>query len=86
MTSRNHLRWGQLLAKRSHGVRGIPGLRIETWSTRLAPRVPPPIFLAQNPCFLELTGRVALQNIENKEVPCKIFQDKELRAVLASFG
>ena len=29
---------------------------------------------------------VALQNIENKEVPCKIFQDKELRAVLASVG
>jgi hypothetical protein len=29
---------------------------------------------------------VALQNIENKEVPCKIFQDKELRAVSASSG
>jgi flagellar biosynthesis regulator FlaF len=46
--------------------------------------VPPPVFWAQNPCFLEVTGRVALQNIENKEVPCKIFLAKELRAVLAS--
>jgi hypothetical protein len=40
----------------------------------------------QNPCFLELTGRVSLQNIENKEVPCKIFLAKELRDVLASVG
>jgi hypothetical protein len=40
--------------------------------------LPPPVFWAQNPCFLEVTGRVALQNIENKEVLCKIFQDKEL--------
>ena len=46
--------------------------------------VPPPILWAQNPCFLEVTDRGALQNIENKEVPCKIFQDKELRSVLAS--
>ena len=29
---------------------------------------------------------VALQNIENKEVPCKIFLDKELREVSASIG
>ena len=29
---------------------------------------------------------VALQNIENKEVICKIFQDKELRDDLASAG
>ena len=29
---------------------------------------------------------VALQNIENKEVPCKIFQDKDLRDVLAFAG
>jgi hypothetical protein len=29
---------------------------------------------------------VALQNIENKEVPCKIFQDKDLRDVSASVG
>jgi hypothetical protein len=42
---------------------------------------PPPILWAQNPYFLEVTGRDALQNIENKEVPCKIFQDKELRDV-----
>jgi hypothetical protein len=34
--------------------------------------------------FLEVTDRDALQNIENKEVPCKIVQDKELRDVLAS--
>jgi hypothetical protein len=46
--------------------------------------LPPPILWTQNPCFLEVADRVALQNIENKEVPCKIFQDKELRAVLAS--
>ena len=29
---------------------------------------------------------VALQNRQNKGVPCKIVQDKELRAVLASTG
>jgi hypothetical protein len=40
----------------------------------------------QNPCFLEVTDRVALQNIENNEVLCKIFLAKELRAVLASVG
>jgi hypothetical protein len=40
----------------------------------------------QNPCFLEVTDRVALQNIENNEVPCKIFLAKELRAVSASSG
>ena len=55
-------------------------------TAKLAPRVPPPILWAQNPCFLEVTRRVALQNIENKEVPCKIFQDKKLRAVSASSG
>jgi hypothetical protein len=49
-------------------------------------RVPPPIFWTQNPCFLEFTDRVAPQNIENNEVPCKIVQDKELRAVSASDG
>jgi hypothetical protein len=38
----------------------------------------------QNPCFLEFTDRVALQNPQNKGVPCKIVQDKELRDVLAS--
>jgi hypothetical protein len=48
-------------------------------------RVPPPIFWTQNPCFLEFTDRVALQNIENKEVPCKIFQDKELRRLFGHF-
>jgi hypothetical protein len=45
---------------------------------------PHPYSWIQNPCFLEVTDRVALQNIENKGVPCKIFQNKELRAVLAS--
>ena len=54
--------------------------------SKLAPRVPPPILWTQNPCFLELTGIVALQNIENKEVPCKIFLAKELRDILASVG
>jgi hypothetical protein len=49
-------------------------------------RVPPPIFWTQNPCFHEVTDRVALHNIENKEVPCKIFQDKELRDVSAPIG
>jgi hypothetical protein len=67
-----------------------------TWGTRLLVgldrpaklehRVPPPILWTQIPCFLEVTGRVALQNIENNEVPCKIFLDKELRDVLASAG
>src|ERR1035437_390891 len=55
-------------------------------TTKLVHRVPPPILWAQNPCFLEVARRVALQNIENNEVPCKIFQAKELRAVSASFG
>jgi hypothetical protein len=40
----------------------------------------------QNPCFLEVTGRVALQNIENNEVPYKIFLAKELWDVSASSG
>jgi hypothetical protein len=53
---------------------------------KLEHRVPPPIFWAQNPCFLEVTDRVALQNIENNEVPCKIFLDKELRDVSVSVG
>jgi hypothetical protein len=47
---------------------------------------PSPIFCKQIPCFLEFTGRVAPQNRENKEVPCKILQDKELRGVSASSG
>jgi hypothetical protein len=55
-------------------------------SAKLEPRVPPPIFWTQIPCFLEFTDRVALQNIENKEVPCKIFLDKELRDVSVSSG
>jgi hypothetical protein len=38
----------------------------------------------QTPCFLKVTDRVALQNIENNEVPCKIFLAKELRDVSAS--
>jgi hypothetical protein len=40
----------------------------------------------QNPCFHEVTGEVALQNLQNKGVICKILQDKELRAVLVSLG
>jgi hypothetical protein len=40
----------------------------------------------QNPCFLEVTRKVALQNIENNEVPCKIFLDKELRDDSATVG
>jgi hypothetical protein len=48
--------------------------------------LPPPVFWTQNPCFLEFTGRVALQNIENNEVPYKIFLAKELRAVSTSVG
>jgi hypothetical protein len=42
---------------------------------------PPPVFWTQNPCFLEVAGGVALQNRQNKEVACKIFLNKELRAV-----
>jgi hypothetical protein len=38
----------------------------------------------QIPCFHEIADRVALQNIENNEVPCKIFLAKELRDVSAS--
>jgi hypothetical protein len=53
-------------------------------TTKLEHRVPPPILWTQNPCFLEVARRVALQNIENNEVPCKIFPAKELRDVLAS--
>jgi hypothetical protein len=40
----------------------------------------------QIPCFLDVTGRVALQNRQNKGVACKIVQDKELREVSASTG
>jgi len=54
-------------------------------TTKLEHRIPPPIFWAQNPCFLEFTGRVALQNIENKEVPYKIFPAKELRDISGRF-
>src|ERR1035437_7021253 len=54
--------------------RGTGGTRQEHW-------VPPPILWTQNPCFLWFTGRVALQNLENNEVPCKIFLAKELRDV-----
>ena len=45
---------------------GAPG-----WTTGY-----PPYSWMQNPCFLEVTRRVA----------CKIVQDKELRDVLASVG
>src|ERR1035437_4806678 len=61
---------GQSLAVRSLKFRGTP----------------PPILWTQNPCFLRVTRRVALQNIENNEVPCTIFQAKELRDVSASAG
>jgi hypothetical protein len=40
----------------------------------------------QIPCFLEFTDRVALQNPDNKEVPCKILLNKELSGVSASLG
>jgi hypothetical protein len=40
----------------------------------------------QNTCFLWFTDMGALQNIDNKEVPCKIFLDKELWATSASAG
>jgi hypothetical protein len=40
----------------------------------------------QNPLFLEVTDRVALQNPHNKEVPYKIFQNKELAAFLRTIG
>ena len=33
--SLHHLRWGPVLAHRSLEVRGLPGLRIETWGTRV---------------------------------------------------
>jgi hypothetical protein len=36
--------------------------------------------------FHDLTGRVALQNRDNKEVPRRIVQDKELRDALVYFG
>jgi len=55
-------------------------------TAKLERKVPPPVFWEQNPCFLEVTGRVALQNIENNEVPCKIFLVKELRDISASVG
>jgi hypothetical protein len=47
---------------------------------------PPPVFCKQNPCFLEFTGMVALQNRENNEVLCKIVQGKELGVLSASVG
>jgi len=53
---------------------------------KLEHRVPPPVFWTQIPCYLEVTDRVALQNIENNEIPCKIFLAKELRDVSASVG
>jgi hypothetical protein len=53
---------------------------------RVTDGVPPPVFWLQNLCFLDVTDRGALQNIENKEVPCKIFQDKELQEFTASVG
>ena len=68
-------------------VYGFPGPQKRgTGGTRLIHRIPPPILWAQNPCFLEVTRRVALQNIENNEVPCKIFLAKELRDVSGSAG
>jgi hypothetical protein len=55
-------------------------------SAKLEHRVPPPVFCKQNLCFLEVTGIVALQNIENNEVLYKIFLSNELRDVLAAAG
>jgi hypothetical protein len=63
--------------------------RLSTSLDRLAKLehpVPPPRLWTQIPCFLELADRGSPQNIENKEVPCKIFLNKELRAVSASAG
>jgi hypothetical protein len=48
-------------------------------TAKIVHRIPPPIFWTQIPCFLWFTGVVAPQNRENKGVPCKIVQDKELR-------
>jgi hypothetical protein len=48
-------------------------------TAKIVHRIPPPIFWTQIPCFLGFTGRVAPQNRENKGVPCKFVQDKELR-------
>ena len=48
-------------------------------TAKIVHRIPPPIFWTQIPCFLGFTGMVAPQNRENKGVPCKIVQDKELR-------
>jgi hypothetical protein len=59
---------------------------IPAWVRRFPDDLPPPLLWTQNPCFLEVTDRGALQNLHNKGVTCKIVQDKELRDVLVSFG
>jgi hypothetical protein len=47
--------------KAAIGVHGFPGPQKRgTGDTRLEHRVPPPILWTQNPCFLEVTRRVAL--------------------------
>jgi hypothetical protein len=77
----------EITIRRSAQSRRLASFPVElNMATKLNHRVPPPILWAQNPCFLEVTRRVALQNIDNNEVPCKIFQAKELRAVSASAG
>jgi hypothetical protein len=51
--------------ERPIGVHRIPNRRLTSYSVgldvtaKLEHRVPPPILWAQNPCFLELTDRVA---------------------------
>ncbi len=65
-------------------MRSFPSFFTVAHARAEAHGIPPPLFWMQNPCFHEVTDRVALQNIENKEVPCKIFLDKELRDVSAS--
>ena len=67
-------------------VSQVSEARLGPPDTCLEDRIPPPLFCTQNPCFLEVAGRVAPQNPDNNEVPCKIVQDKELRAVSASAG
>jgi hypothetical protein len=49
----------------------------------------PPVLWKQNPCFHELTGMVALQNIQKKELRPKSFRIRSyalFRPLLAAFG
>jgi len=53
---------------------------------RVEHRVPPPLFWTQIPSFHEVAYRLLLQNLQNKGVICKIFQDKELRHIGRTTG